>query len=252
MRSPAQQEVDRWMALARAHGLVNHEGDVALGRFRTEPASEGRLKITFFTPVIAAPETEDLRPKTPPILFDRTPNGEIILPGRWWQHMLELLADMETVEGDVRRTAALAARHVFVEDALLPPDTDTIAMAVPDATGAVVTHEALPPGTIVYVNIQPDRRRESREEGCPMSRRGDGLRLMALLLLGGALLLNEQGDVVARVQERPGGSIDLFDADSNRIGWGRQSRTGDVELFDTRGNRLGIWHRDRGVIRLRK
>lgn len=77
-------------------------------------------------------------------------------------------------------------------------------------------------------------------------------RLMVLLLLGGALLLNERGEVVGRVQERPGGSIDVFDADSNRLGWGRQSRTGDVELFDVRGRRLGTWQRDRGLIRLRK
>lgn len=77
-------------------------------------------------------------------------------------------------------------------------------------------------------------------------------RLMALLLLGGALLLNEQGDVVARVQERPGGYVDLFDAGSGRLGWGRVNRDGSLELFDTRGNRLGTWERDRGLIRLRK
>lgn len=155
MRKVTKREADEWMALARQHGFVNEEGQVALGRFQTEPAAGGRIKITFLTPVIAGPDTEDLRPKTPPILFDRTPDGHIILPGRWWQYMFEQLAEDESVPGDIRRTAALAARHVFAEDALLPPDTDTIAMAVPDATGAMVTYEALPPGTVGCINLMP-------------------------------------------------------------------------------------------------
>lgn len=77
-------------------------------------------------------------------------------------------------------------------------------------------------------------------------------RLMVLLLLGGALLLNERGEVVGRMQERRGGSIDVFDVDSNRVGWGRQSQTGDVELFDQNSRRIGTWQRSRGVIRLER
>lgn len=84
-----------------------------------------------------------------------------------------------------------------------------------------------------------------------MTRRGNVISLLALLLLGSALLLNEQGDVVGRAQERPG-DIDLFDAHSNRLGWGRQHWNGDVELFDVRGRRIGTWQRDRGMIRLER
>lgn len=76
-------------------------------------------------------------------------------------------------------------------------------------------------------------------------------RLMSLLLLGSLLVVNERGDQIARMQERHG-SIDVFDAHSNRLGWGRVNRGGDVELFDTRGNRIGTWRRNRGVIRLER
>lgn len=51
-----------------------------------------------------------------------------------------------------------------------------------------------------------------------MPRRGDAISLMALVLLAGALLLNERGDTIGRAQERHNGPIDLFDADSNRLG----------------------------------
>ena len=72
-----------------------------------------------------------------------------------------------------------------------------------------------------------------------MARLSDCISLLGLLLLGGALLLNEQGDVIGRVQERPGGAIDLFDAHSNRLGWGRTNRDGSIELFAPDGRRLG-------------
>ena len=80
-------------------------------------------------------------------------------------------------------------------------------------------------------------------------RRGYSISLLPLLLLGGALLLNEQTQTIGRVEDRAG-MIDVFDQDSRRLGWGRQHRNGDVEPFDTKGNRIGIWERDRGVIRL--
>lgn len=84
-----------------------------------------------------------------------------------------------------------------------------------------------------------------------MARRGNGISLLALLLLGSALLLNERGDVIGRAQERRGGYVDLFNADSTRAGWGRV-RGDTIELFDVRGNRIGTWQRERGVIRLER
>ena len=65
-------------------------------------------------------------------------------------------------------------------------------------------------------------------------------------------ILDRDGLLGGRAIVRPGGSIDLFDAHSGRVGWGRQDRNGNVELFDVRGNRIGTWERDRGRIRLER
>ncbi len=154
MRKITLQEAHEWMALAREHGYVNDDGDVALGRFQVEETPGGQLRLTFLTPVIAGMYSEELQPKTPPILFDRTPDGRIIIPGRWWQAMFEALAEIESVQEDERRLSAVAARHIVVGDALLPPETDTIEMRVPDEDGAYVNHEALPPGTVLCVNLR--------------------------------------------------------------------------------------------------
>ena len=154
MRKITQQEADKWMVLAQGHGLVNDKGALALGRFQVEEAPNGQLRLTFLTPVVAGTYSEALQRKTPPILFDRTPEGQIIIPGRWWQAMFETLAGRESVPEDERRRSAMVARHVFVKDALLPPETDTIEMRVPDGDGAYVTHEALPPGTVLCVHVR--------------------------------------------------------------------------------------------------
>lgn len=154
MRKITQQEADEWMALAYEHGYVSEDGEVALGRFQVEQVTEGRLRLTLITPVIAGKYSEELQPKTPPIMFDRTPEGNIILPGRWWQHMFERMAGDGDIPAEERRLGGIAARHVFVGDALLPPDRDTIAMSAPDESGEYVTHEALPPGTVIYLDLR--------------------------------------------------------------------------------------------------
>ncbi len=82
MRNVTPREAEGWKARARACGCVNEADEVVLDRFRVEPAAEGRLKVTLITPVVAGLYRDDLRAKTPPILFDRTPAGEIRLPGR--------------------------------------------------------------------------------------------------------------------------------------------------------------------------
>ena len=154
MRKITQQEADEWLVLARECGFVSDDGEVALGRFQVQEARNGHLRLTFLTPVVAGTYSAELQRKSPPILFDRTPEGQIIIPGRWWQSMFENLAATKSGPADERRLSAIVARHVFVEDALLPPETDTIEMRVPDEHGAYVTHEALPPGTALCVNLR--------------------------------------------------------------------------------------------------
>jgi hypothetical protein len=149
MRQVTHEEAERWTAKAREYGFVNAEGNIALGRFVLERDETGQLYVEFVTPCPAGFYDEELRPKTPPILFDRTPTGGIILPGRWWQLTFERLSEDEAVPAEVRKGTALMSRGVEFGDAILPPDTDTISFLAPDWEGELVQHEALPPGTRV-------------------------------------------------------------------------------------------------------
>ena len=154
MRRVTQEEADEWMSLAHGYGFAGEKG-FALGRFIVEEMEEGEIYLQFITPVPAGLYTEQLEPKPPPIQFDRTAAGEIILPGRWWVHMFELLSEDAEAPEDVRRTAATASRRVSFSDAFLPPTTETILISAPNKEGEMVPTEALPPRTRVRVNIQP-------------------------------------------------------------------------------------------------
>ncbi len=87
MRQITREEAESWLEVAREYGFVAEDGTFALGRFVTEEIDDDRnLLVRFITPLPAGQYTEaDIRPKTPPILFDRTGDGRIILPARWWQ-----------------------------------------------------------------------------------------------------------------------------------------------------------------------
>lgn len=155
MRRVTREEAEAWTSLARQYGFVNADGDIALGRYVLEQEA-GQTWVHFITPVVAGLYTErDARPQTPPILFERTDAGEIILPGRWWQRMFESLGGDENVPEDVRRGAAVAARTVLVSDYLVPAVVETISFLAPNDAGEMVVHEALPPGTRIPLMIQP-------------------------------------------------------------------------------------------------
>ena len=167
MRPVTPEEGEAWRALARQYGFVNEQGDFALGRlifakFGLERVGAARIYVRFITPVPAGLYTEDLQRKSPPILFDRTAEGEVILPGRWWQLNFERLSEDRDAPADVRRRAALLARHARFSDALLPADMETIAILAPDEKGELVPHEAAPPGTqaVILVEGLPARQEE--------------------------------------------------------------------------------------------
>ena len=68
MRQATREEVEEWTELAREHGYVDDEGAIALGRFVTEGQAEGKLKLTFVTPLVASHETDDGEPKEAPYM----------------------------------------------------------------------------------------------------------------------------------------------------------------------------------------
>lgn len=70
--------------------------------------------------------------------------------------------------------------------------------------------------------------------------------LLTLIGAAGTLdLFDADGQRVGVVREGLGGSVEVFDAESRRVGWGRRNADGSVELFDMKGNRVGTITRDR-------
>ena len=155
MRKITRAEADQWTELAQAHGHVSAAGQIALGRYVVDSFEGSMMTLRFVTPVPAGLYSEgDLRRKAPPILFDRQSDGTIVLPGRWWQFMLERVSKSEQVPADLREKAAAIARSLDASDVLLPADTDTIDFLAPDTDGALVPHEALAPGTTIRVRMR--------------------------------------------------------------------------------------------------
>lgn len=165
MRPVTQEEAEQWRDLARQYGFVNEQADFALGRFifgrfGLERVGAARMYVRFITPVPAGPYTDDLQRKTSPILFDRTAEGEVILPGRWWQLAFERLSEDEQAPADVRQRAAVVARQARFSDAVLPADVETIAILAPDENGQLVPHEAVPPGTEAVILVEGELERQ--------------------------------------------------------------------------------------------
>src|SRR4029077_17345139 len=89
MRRGTQQEGESWRALAQRHGFGSAEGRFVLGRFIVEDRNESDLVLCVVTPIPAGLDAETPQLKALPVMFDRTPADEIVVPGRWWQLMFE-------------------------------------------------------------------------------------------------------------------------------------------------------------------
>ncbi len=67
--------------------------------------------------------------------------------------------------------------------------------------------------------------------------------LLAVLTLAAAGTLSlfdaQTGERVGPVREGPGVRVDVFDAESQQLGWRRCHGWGRYELFNTRGERIG-------------
>jgi hypothetical protein len=154
MRKATQEETNNWMSLAKEHGFIDESGGISIGRFVIESFINKRIVLKLITPLIAPLYTHHGNNlKSPPILFDRTPDGLIIIPGRWWAGMFDSLSEHPVVAGSVRDKAIPASRVIKIPDALLPPDTDTISFLAPDDNGKPIPFEALPPGGKIVLNL---------------------------------------------------------------------------------------------------
>lgn len=147
MRRVTQQEGETWRALAQRHGFGSAEGRFVLGRFIVEDRNEDDLVLRVVTPIPAGLDPETTRLKALPVMFDRTPADEIVVPGRWWQMMFENVSADAAAPAAMRQMAATMAATTICRDVLLPPDSDTVEIGVADSDGNMTRYEALPPGT---------------------------------------------------------------------------------------------------------
>jgi hypothetical protein len=82
MRRVTRQEGESWRALAQRHGFGSAEGRFVLGRFIVEDRDENDLVLCVVTPIPAGLDAETPQLKALPVMFDRTPADEIVVPGR--------------------------------------------------------------------------------------------------------------------------------------------------------------------------
>jgi hypothetical protein len=157
VRKFTQEEVESWRVLAQQHGFGRAEGRFVLGRFVVEDRDDTGLLLQVVTPIPAGLDTGPGRRPTPPVMFARTPADEIVVPGRWWQVMFENVRADPAAPAPMREMAATMATTTVCRDVVLPADSDTVELALPDSEGSLATYEALPPGTRMRARIEATR-----------------------------------------------------------------------------------------------
>lgn len=155
MRSVKTAEGETWRALAREHGFGGDEGRFTLGRFIVETRDgDGALVLCAVTPIPATLRAGAVPSPGAPLMFDRTPADEIIVPGSWWRVMFEQVSEDRGAPAEMRRLAGTMAATTACDDVVLPADSDTVEISAPDDRGKSVRCEALPPGTRVRARVR--------------------------------------------------------------------------------------------------
>jgi hypothetical protein len=154
MRPVTPQEGESWRALAQRHGFGTAEGRFMLGRFVVEDRDEDGLVLCVVTPIPAGLDARDSQPEARPVMFGRTRADEIVVPGRWWQVMFDNVSGDSAAPAEMRQMAATLAATTTCRDVLLPANSDTVQISVPDSQGHLATYEALPPGTRMRVKLE--------------------------------------------------------------------------------------------------
>jgi hypothetical protein len=154
MRRVTQQEGESWRALAQQHGFGSAEGRFVLGRFIVEDRDENGLLLCVVTPIPAGLDAEKAQIETLPVMFNRTPADEIVVPGRWWQMMFENVSADAAAPAEMRQMADTIAATTICRDVLLPADSDTVEIGIVDSQGKLVRYEALPPGTRMRARLE--------------------------------------------------------------------------------------------------
>jgi len=152
---------EQWLADAQQYGF----GTYRFGSSWAGGDRPGCLTLHFNTLVPASLYVSAEKQKAPPILFNRTPTGEIILPGRWIQEYIAAASWVEDNSPEELRLLAQEFSNPGTVDALVPAgpeqlkatSADTLLISLPDLEGRAVSQEVLLPRTEAFVFVSPPR-----------------------------------------------------------------------------------------------
>jgi hypothetical protein len=139
-------------------GALDATGKLDLGgRFEVDKLKSGPVIIRLITPLVVPDRYSEvtLEKKTPPIMFDRTSAGKIIVPGRWWHRIFEETSVDDSKPQEIREIAQEARRKWFGGDVLIPHGL-TFELLIPTEDGTKIPHEALPPGTEIRLRLSDE------------------------------------------------------------------------------------------------
>jgi hypothetical protein len=156
---------DEAIRVFASQGLTNEHGDMPMGQCLVLLDREG-IALLLATPCPADQFDKNLRLQSSPIEFRRTDKDEIIVPGRWLLAKLEEVSRNPVAPPELQQLALQLSRHGMLDDILLPPEAETLALTVPETEGPSTIIEALPAGRIITMR---------HEQGPLRARRGDGI-----------------------------------------------------------------------------
>ena len=137
-----------------SQGLTNEHGDMPMGRCLVLLDREGKIALLLATPCPADQFDKNLRLQSSPIEFRRTDKDEIIVPGRWLLAKLEELSRNPIAPPKLQQLALQLSRHGMLDDILLPPEAETLAVTVQETEGPPTIIEALPAGQVITMRAR--------------------------------------------------------------------------------------------------
>ena len=105
-RKATPEEVTQWAEWAASGGEVSADA------IEVDRNGERGLRITFTSPIPSAAYSADLVRRTPPHLFDRDSDGQILFPGSWLADLLERIGLSEPWRGRAAWHGRLHERRV--------------------------------------------------------------------------------------------------------------------------------------------
>ena len=143
---PNQEE--EWLRRARELGGVDERGNLRLtGMCLIKEFDEPgrRIVVELITPMKAPVYSDALERATPPLRFSRSPDGMILIPGRWFLTVLEAIRDDDSRPEKERALARVARNIGRFADVKVPTSRVQMVRGLWRETGEEVEIEVLVP-----------------------------------------------------------------------------------------------------------